>query len=54
MFIVDCVKRNTDFLQSLLFLLTWAELAVIVYLIGMWLRGEVEGDRSLTVISLGV
>lgn len=54
MFIVDCVKRSTDFLQSLLFLLTWCELAVVLYLVLMWVRGEVEGDRSLTVISLGV
>ena len=53
-FIADCVKKNTDFLQSLLFFLTWCELAVVIYLVTMWQRGEVEGDRSLTVISLGV
>jgi hypothetical protein len=53
-FIVDCCKRSTDFLQSLLFLLCWCEDGVLGYLLWMWWQGEVEGDRSLTVISLGV
>lgn len=53
-FIVDCVKRSTDFLPSLLFLLSWCEDGVLIYLLWMWVQGEVEGDRSLTVISLGV
>jgi hypothetical protein len=40
-------------LHSLLYLLCWIEDAVLGYLLYMWYIGQIDGDRSLTIISLG-
>jgi hypothetical protein len=51
---VDCCCKSTNFLHSLLFFLALLEDAVVGFLIYMWIIGEVEGDRSLTLLSLSV
>ena len=52
--LIDCCCRSTNFLHSLLFFLAIVEDAVLGYLVWMWLQGEIDGDRSLTLLSLGI
>ena len=50
---VDCIKRSTDFLHSLLFFFSLLENAVWGYMLWLYFNGKVEGDRSLSIASVG-
>ena len=52
--ITDCVKRSTNFLHSILFFFSFLEVGAWGYLIYLWAVGRVEGNRQLTMVSLGV
>ena len=51
---VDCICKSTDFTDSILYLLALLETGVMGYLSFLWFMGEIDGDRSLSLISFGV
>mmetsp|Transcript_592 Transcript_592/g.676 ORF Transcript_592/g.676 Transcript_592/m.676 type:complete len:153 (-) Transcript_592:270-728(-) len=50
---VDCIKKSTNFLHSLIFFLSYLEIGVWGFLIYLYMIDEVKGDRSLSVVSMG-
>jgi hypothetical protein len=50
--VADCCRPATNFLHSLLFFLAWLEVATWGFLGYLWWIGEVEGDRSLSLVAL--
>ena len=51
---VDCICKSTDFTDSILYLLALLETGVMGYLSFLWFMGEIDGDRSPSLISFGV
>jgi len=51
---VDCFRKSTNFLQALLFFLSFLEVAVWCMMIFLYGIGKVEGHRSLSVVSFAV
>lgn len=51
---VDCFRKSTNFLQALLFFLSFLEVGVWAMLVYLWIIGKVEGQRNLSIVSLGV
>jgi hypothetical protein len=52
--LVDCIKKTTNFLHSLLYALSFLEVGVWGALCFLFFTGKVKGDRSLSAVSLGV
>ena len=52
--LVDCCKKSTNFLHSLLFFLAILETTILGYYSWMWVAGEVKGDRSISLVSIGL
>lgn len=51
--LVDCCWKSTNFLHSILFFYSFLEDACWGFMLYLYFTGEVEGDRSLSVVSLG-
>lgn len=50
--IVDCCKRSTNLLHSVLYFYSFLECACWGYMLWLYTTGEVEGNRTLTAASL--
>ena len=51
--IVDCCRRSTNFLHSILYFYSFLEDACWAFMLYLYATGEVEGDRTLSMASLG-
>jgi len=49
--ITDCIKKQTDFLHSTLFFLSFCEVGTWIALILLYVAREVKGDRSKSLVA---
>jgi len=52
--IVDCVKKSTNFLHSILFFLAILENGTWAMMWYLYVIGRVDGDRSISAVSCGI